>query len=173
MTTLKAIAQMMWYGLVNECQFIGAVLFGTNADIAMAPRSVWDFHEFMPPAVSLAKSPDLIWARQTRIMRMDLNDTREHEVIHVSDGTVKVHIPPRVSLRRPVSLVRRVSLVRVTPRLVRDELGAWDPSTVDWSVPSIYQEVSMDRMAAWGRLVPDTDRYTIAADIADRVMCGV
>lgn len=128
---------------------------------------------FRRPRVSLVKSPDLVWLRQTMIMRADLNETREHEVIHVADGTTRVNIPPRVSLRKPVSLRKRVSLVRSTPRLVCDELGAWDPSAVDWSEPSIYQEVSVNRMATWGRLVPNDDRYVIAADIADRVMCGV
>lgn len=165
----RAIVKTVWYSFVDAFGFVVAFFTGDPF-----PRIDLDYRRFM--RVSLVKPAWLVWERQCKIMRSDLTTTKEIEVIPAKDNggiAILVHTPAVSLIKRVrVSLRKRVSLVRTTPRLVRDILGAWDPSAVDWSEPAIYQEVSMDRMASWGRLVHPDDRYAIAAGIADLVMCG-
>jgi hypothetical protein len=123
--------------------------------------------------VSLVKPRDLVWARQVRIMKVDLVETRHLEIVPASanhGNALFVPVSPAVvSLRKPVSFRKSV----VWSPVVVDELGAWDPSTADWSEPAFYRELTIETMRSWGPLVPDGIRANLVSDIADTVLCGV
>lgn len=142
----------------------------------------WAWRRSLRKRVSLTKPSDLLWARQTVIMQMDLDRTRDIEVIPSAKNgghaallwetgefdIVYVSLDRRVPKpRRPVSLRKRVSLVRRSPRLVRDALGLWDPAAVDWSEPALYHETAYALMPLLGQMVDAEDRLALAGSIAD------
>ena len=123
------------------------------------------------------------WADRLRATRLNLSHTRTQELARVDrqlwylEPTAEYPIV-LVSIDKLPLILRAaarptVSLVRTTPRLRRDALGTWDPSTVDWSAPALYEETALDLMGSFGRIVRPDDRYTIAGSLADRVLCGV